>query len=48
MTNYDFFNIDGVMLFGTVLNAALLGGIIYLAVRVVRTILKKTEDENKH
>lgn len=46
MTNYDFFTIDGVMLFGTVINAALLGGIIYLAVRVVRTVLKKTENKD--
>ena len=46
MTNYDFFSIEGITLFGTIINAALLGGLVYLTVRVVRTVLKKTEDKD--
>ena len=46
MTNYDIFDIEGITLFGTILNAALLGGLVYLTVRVVRTVLKKTEDKD--
>lgn len=47
MNNYAFFDLDGTILFGTIINAALLGGMVCLAVRVVRTVLKKTEDEDK-
>lgn len=46
MTDYDFFIIEGTTLFGTVINAALLGGLVCLTVRVVRTVLKKTEDKD--
>lgn len=46
MNDYVFFNLDGTLLFGTILNAALLGGLVYLTVRVVRTVLKKTEDKD--
>ena len=47
MTNYDFFAIDGVTLFGTIINTALLGGMIYLAARVVKAVLKNTENKDK-
>lgn len=46
MNNQVFFNLDGTMIFGTVLNAALLGGMVYLTVRVVKTVLKNTEDKD--
>lgn len=46
MNDYVFFNLDGTLLFGTILNAALLGGLVYLTVRVVRTVLKKTENKD--
>ena len=41
MNNYDFFIIEGTTLFGSIINAALLGGLVYLTVRVVRTVLKR-------
>ncbi|MDE5992186.1 MAG: hypothetical protein K2G87_03960 [Oscillospiraceae bacterium] len=46
MTHYDFFIIEGTTLFGSIINAALLGGLVYLTVRVVRTVLKNTEDKD--
>ncbi|MDE5578198.1 MAG: hypothetical protein K2J11_12530 [Oscillospiraceae bacterium] len=46
MNDYVFIDLDGTLLFGTILNAALLGGLIYLTVRVVRTVLKKTENKD--
>ncbi|MDE7279450.1 MAG: hypothetical protein K2N26_06975 [Oscillospiraceae bacterium] len=46
MTNYSFFAFEPVTLAGTIINIALLGGLIYLAVRIVRTVLKKTEDKD--
>lgn len=44
MTNYDFFVIEPVTLIGTVINTALLGGIIFLAVDFLR---KKYGNKNK-
>lgn len=46
MTNYEFFVIDGTTIIGTVINTALLGGLVWLTVRVVKTVLKKTEDRD--
>ncbi len=42
MTNYAFFDLEGSILLGTIINTALLGGLVYLTVRVVKTVLKKT------
>lgn len=46
MNNYDFFVLEGTTLFGTILNTALLGGLVYLTIRVVKAVLKSTEDKN--
>ncbi|MCM1024482.1 MAG: hypothetical protein NC395_10555 [Prevotella sp.] len=40
MSNYDFFIIDVFTLAGTVINTALLGGLIFLFVRTVKAVLK--------
>lgn len=44
MTNYDFFVIEPVTLIGTVINTALLGGIIFLVIDLLR---KKYGGKNK-